>query len=176
MNIDMNMDSVVTSRGSVVGIGKVKIPRTRDFDYEIPMLSFLVIKGKEFPYISSCLHLQLDGYGSAEDLAVSDMLSNIEAFLRENFARLPLEKAWYNLKDLAHAESYNLEFWNAYRDVQYECSMRGIPTDSIDNLKKRIAQMQRRIEQLESANASLQKNLSILRDLIVDYTPIKEAA
>ena len=39
-----------TVRGKVIGIGRVKIPKTSDFDYEIPLLSFIVIEKKDGGY------------------------------------------------------------------------------------------------------------------------------
>lgn len=165
--------TVRVSRGNVVGIGKVKIPRTQEFDFEIPMLSFLVIEEGNGGFVSSCLHLQIDGYGAADDAAVEDMINNINYFLKVNFSRLSIDDAWLNLKELCHAEdAVAIELWNAYRDVQINLAAMGIPTDSVESLKKRIAQMQRRIEQLESENVQLKDKLS----LIVDYTPFRVVA
>ena len=160
------------SRGDVAGIGKIKIPRTVDFNYEIPMLSFLVIEEAKGSFISSCMHLQIDGYGTKDDVAVDDMITSIKYFLKTNFSRLSKEDAWNNLKDLAHIDQDTLELWNAYRDVQFDLASSGIPTDSVDNLKKKIDQMQRRIEQLEAKNAELMRELS----LIVEYTPLRAVA
>jgi hypothetical protein len=52
----MSKDQITTSRGEVVGIGKVKMPKTQDFKHEIQMLSFLVIKESENSYVSTCIH------------------------------------------------------------------------------------------------------------------------
>ena len=164
--------TVEVPRGTVAGIGKVKIPRTAEFDYEIPMLSFLVIKEADGGFVSSCMHLQLDGYGAEDDAAVEDMINNINYFLNANFSRLSAEDAWLNLKELSHVDCDTAELWNAYRDVQFDLAAMGIPTDSVENLKKRIAQMRQRIEQLESDNAQLKEKLS----LIVDYMPLRGAA
>lgn len=164
--------TVRVSRGKVVGIGKVKIPRTQEFNYEIPMLSFLVIEESDNSFVSSCMHFQIDGYGTADDAAVEDMINNVDYFLNVNFTRLSTDDAWLNLKDLSHVNDDNKELWNAYRDVQFNLAAMGIPTDSVENLKKRISQMQRRIEQLESENVQLKDKLS----LIVDYTPLRGVA
>ena len=165
-------NTIKVSRGDVVGIGKVKIPRTMEFNYEIPMLAFLVIGETQTSFISSCMHLRIDGYGSADDDAVSNMINNISDFLKTNFLRLSPDEAWINLKDLSHVDDDVIELWNAYRDVQFDLAAKGIPTDSADSLRKRITQLQRRIEQLESENALLKKELT----LIVDYTPLREVA
>ena len=164
--------AVRISRGAVVGIGKVKIPRTLEFNYEIPMLSFLVISETQDSFIASCMHLQIDGYGTAEDVAVYDMIDSINSFLKANFSKLHIEDAWLNLKDLSHVDKDTAELWNAYRDVQFDLAARGIPTDSVESLKKRISQLQLRIGQLESENIRLTEALS----LIVDYTPLREVA
>jgi len=164
--------TVKISRGEVVGIGKVKIPRTTEFSHEIPMLSFLVIQEADGKFISSCIHLRIDGYGSADDASVEDMIDSISSFLKANFMRLSAGDAWKNLQELSHIDEDTTELWNAYRDVQFNLAAMGVPTDSVESLRKRIAQMQRRIEQLESENAELREELS----LIVDYTPLRAVA
>ena len=164
--------TVKISRGVVVGIGKVKIPRTQRFIYEIPMLSFLVISEAQDSFVASCIHLQIDGYGTVEDAAVNDMIDNINSFLKANFSKLPIDEAWLNLKDSSHIDETTKELWDAYRDVQFNLAAEGIPTDSVESLRKRINQLQLRIEQLESENTQLKEELS----LIVDYTPLQEAS
>ena len=167
------MDQIVrVSRGDVVGIGKLKMPRTSEFNYEIPMLSFLVISENQESYIASCMHLHIDGYGAADDAAVDDMIDNINGFLKTNFSKLSLGDAWLNLKDLSHINENTIELWNAYRDIQFNLASRGLPSDSAESLRKRISQLQLRIEQLEAENAQLKQELS----LIVDYTPLRLVA
>jgi len=160
---------IKVSRGTVVGIGKLKSARTPEFNYEIPMLSFLVISEHENSYIASCMHLRVDGYGSEEDSAVEDMIDNIHAFLKANFSRLPIDNAWLNLKELSHIDNTTKELWDAYRDIQFNLASLNITTDSIAILKKRIGQLQVRIEQLEAENASLKEER-----IIVDYTPLRK--
>ena len=163
-------EEVRVSRGLVVGIGKVKILRSTNFDYEIPMLSFLVIEEAENSYISSCIHLQIDGYGTKEHSAVANMITSISDFLKANFSMLSIDDAWYNLKDLSHIDQDTIELWDAYRDIQFDLAAKGIPTDSVENLKKKIDQLQDRINQLESENAQLMK---AFMPPIVEYTPIR---
>jgi cell fate (sporulation/competence/biofilm development) regulator YlbF (YheA/YmcA/DUF963 family) len=166
---------VSVARGDVVGIGKIKIPRTREFNYEIPMLSFIVIEDKKGSFVSTCIHLQMDGYGSAPDLAVDDMGECIYHFLRQNFDKLSREDAWFNLKDLFHADDNMSELWDAYRDVQLDLATNDISTDNVANLKRKIMQLQRRINELESKNAQLEKKISDVRELIVDYISVQAA-
>ena len=163
--------TIKVSRGNVVGIGKVKILRSVEFDYEIPMLSFLVIEETENSYISSCMHLQIDGYGAKDDTAVNNMITNINDFLKANFSRLSINDAWHNLKDLSHVDQDTVELWDAYRDVQFDLAAKGIPTDSVEILKKKITRMQLRIGQLESENTQLKKAYTL--PPIVDYTPLR---
>jgi hypothetical protein len=169
---------ITVSRGEVVGIGKVKIPRTQDFDYEIQMLSFLVIKGSENSFVSTCIHLQMDGYGRTPRESINDMIENISCFLKENFEKLPIDDAWNNLEDLFKCDEWSTELWNAYHSVQIQLSMYGRSTDSVENLRKRIVQLEKRVKQLESLEArTINKEISdVAEDLIVDYTPVNEAA
>ena len=155
------------SRGTVVGIGKLKPPRTPDFNYEIPMLSFLVINNQKENYVASCMPLRIDGYGTKDDFAVNDMIENIYAFLKANFSRLSFEDAWNNLKDLNHIDDATKELWDAYRDVQLKLASIGITTDNIATLKSRIEQLKLRVRHLEAENAQLRNEL-----IILDYTPL----
>lgn len=157
--------AIKVSRGTVIGIGKVKTLKSRGFIYEIPLLSFLVINEAQNNFISSCMHLHIDGYGTVEDAAVNDMIDNINYFLKANFSKLSTEDAWLNLKDLSHIDEATKELWDAYRDVQFDLAAEGIPTDSVESLRKRISQ-------LEAENTQLKEELS----LIVDYTPLQKVS
>jgi len=113
------------TRGEVVGIGKFKIPRTEEFDYEIPLLSFLSIKEAENSYISTCIHLHIDGYGKTEDDADKNMMKNASFFLSQNFEKLSIEDAWDNLRDLFKSDEWSNELWTAYHEVQIQLSIQG---------------------------------------------------
>jgi len=157
-------------KGQVIGIGKLKIPRTLEFNYEIPMLSFIVIKKPDGKYASTCLHLLVDGYGTATDIAVDDMIDAIEKFLRSNFENLSLQDAWDNLKDLSHSDEHTSPLWNAYRDFQFDLASEGRATDSAEALKKRIRQLSKRVEQLEKENEDLKKRFEDAKeDFIIDF-------
>jgi len=161
--------------GDVVGIGKLKIPRTLEFNHEIPMLSFIVVKKTDSKYVSTCLHLLVDGYGNAIDVAVNDMINAIESFLRSNFEHLSVDEAWFNLKDLAHADEFSAPLWNVYRDFQFDLAANGEATDTVDALKKRIRQLNKRIEQLEQENEELKKSLADAKeDFIIDFIEKKD--
>lgn len=175
-----NYQSVTVSRGEVMGIGKVKIPRTDLFNYEIPMLSFIVIKEPDGNFVSSCIHLHTDGYGAEVDNCIDDMIDSIKGFLESNFKKLSSDEAWKNLKMLSHADEGSTELWDAYRDIQYNLAAMGIPSDSAESLRKRMEQLQQRIDWLVYENAKL-KGVLHARPIsspspIVDYTPIKRVA
>jgi len=127
--------TVRVSRGNVVGIGKVKIPKTQEFNYEIQLLSFLDIQESETSFIATCIHLHIDGYGKTIEEAEEDMVESVYYFLCENFRKLPYENAWDNLFDLYKSDEWSNELWNAYHEVQIHLSMKGIPTDNITSVK-----------------------------------------
>jgi hypothetical protein len=116
---------IKVSRGEVVGIGKFKIPRTEAFDYEIQLLSFLSIKEAENSFISTCIHLHIDGYGKTEDEADENMVKNASFFLSQNFSKLSIKDAWDNLSDLFKSDDWSNELWTAYHEFQIQLSMQG---------------------------------------------------
>ena len=116
---------IMVSRGEVVGIGKFKIPRTEEFDYEIQLLSFVSIKEAEDSFISTCIHLHIDGYGKTEDEADRNMMKNASFFLSQNFSKLSVKDAWDNLRDLFKSDDWSNELWTAYHEVQIQLSMQG---------------------------------------------------
>jgi len=158
--------AVKISRGDVVGIGRMRIPKTPDFNYEIPTLSFLVLKDTDGDFVSSCIHLQLDGYGKTDNAAIESMISGVCDFLKFNFSKLSFEDAWLNIKDLCHTDNpATIELWNAYHDVQINLASMGISTDSVKKLEEEIAQ-------LKAENSALKEKLAPL----INYTPIRMAA
>ena len=162
-------------KGQIIGVGKLKVPRTLEFNYEIPMLSFIVIKKPDGKYASTCLHLLVDGYGTAVDIAVNDMIDAIESFLRSTFDNLPIDDAWNTIKDLSHSDEHTSPLWNAYRDFHFDLAAAGNVTDSIEALKKRIRQLSKRIEQLEHENQVLKKSMAEAKeDFIIDFIEKKE--
>jgi hypothetical protein len=173
----MGNESISTSRGEVVGIGKVKMPKTQDFKYEIQMLSFLVIKESDNSYISTCIHLHIDGYGKSVEESYHDMFENIFYFLYKNFEKLPVEKAWGNLEELFLSDEWSNELWDAYHKVQIQLSMQGISTDNTERLFRRIKQLEARVKKLKSDEARKleEKIMEFSKDLI-DYTPINKSA
>ena len=102
------------------------------------MLSFLDIQESEISFISTCIHLHIDGYGKTIEEAEENMVENIYYFLVQNFSILPLENAWENLRDLFKSDEWSNELWDAYHEVQIQLSIKGIPTDNGVELLKRL--------------------------------------
>jgi hypothetical protein len=170
-------ESILISRGEVVGIGKVKMPKTSEFNYEVQLFSFLVIKKPDGFHISTCIHLRIDGYGKSAEDSYYDMFENIYYFLCKNFEKLSFEDAWKNLEDLFMSDEWSRELWDAYHKVQIQLSMRGISTDNIEGLLKRIKQLEAKVKRLKSQEArSLEKEIMKLSGKVIDYIPIKDKA
>jgi hypothetical protein len=115
----MDKGKVITSRGEVVGIGKIKVFPSSNLPYEIPMLSFLVVKELENMYSSICIHLRIDGDGASPEEARESMKDRILDFLHENFTPdRALGPAWDYLKSLFLLDDTTRELWDAYRSLQ----------------------------------------------------------
>jgi hypothetical protein len=173
-------EQIKTYSGEVLGIGKLKVPRSPDFDFIIPMLSFLVLKESEGGYVSTCIHLQIDGYGQTEWDAILDMLDSVTFFLRENFTNPQCkDMAWPRLEELLHESTHQeTKLWDAYHRVQVRLSMLGRATDQTEELWNWIKQLQKRVERLEDTAAQkIEKGLNSLLWLIkIGYTPLDRAA
>ena len=153
--------SIRVSRGEVIGIGKFKIPRTEKFDYEIPPLSFLSIKDAEDSYISTCIHLHIDGYGKTEDEADRNMMKKSSFFLSQNFSKLSIEDAWDNLRDLFKSDDWSNELWNAYHECQIQLSMEGEqmmdPAAELFSHLFRLMELTKKEEELENWENDMKK-------------------
>jgi len=183
---DMMKREIKISRGNVVGIGKVKIPKTQEFNHEIQLLSFLDIRESETSFISTCIHLRIDGYGKTIEEAEEDMVENIYYFLCENFTILSIEDAWKNLSNLYKSDEWTNALWDAYHEFQIQLSINGIPTDNTAALLNRLKQLEERIKELETQvkNEEQEKDRiglsrdirKLARDFIVDKTYWEAAA
>ena len=110
---------VKISRGDVVGIGKIKIFPSNTVPYEIPMLSFLVVKEDENVYSSICIHLHIDGDGPSPEEARENMKDHILDFIIDNFANERAKgPAWDHLNELFMMDDTTKELWDAYRTSQ----------------------------------------------------------
>ena len=163
--------AIKVSRGEVIGIGKFKIPRTEKFNYEIQLLSFLSIMEAKDSFISTCIHLHIDGYGKTENEADRNMIKNASFFLSQNFSKLPLEDAWENLRDLFKSDEWSNELWNAYHKVQIILSMQGKTTDNIAELMERLNQLAERVKEFEQKvkNTVCEKEHTVLTGDIIEF-------
>ena len=153
-----------THRGKTIGIGRVKIPKTRDFNYEIPLLSFIVIEKESGGYVSSCIHLQVDGYGKNIENARRDMLDNILHLLDKNFNSEDYkEHCWKNLLDLFETNEDSGALWDRYHAFQVMLAERGCATDQY-SLSQQLKEVVRRIDELESRVKELEGRVANLED------------
>jgi len=151
--------SIRVSRGEVVGIGKFKIPRTEKFDYEIQLLSFLSIKEAEDSFISTCIHLHIDGYGKTEEEADRNMMKNSSFFLSQNFSKLSIEDAWDNLRDLFKSDDWSNELWNAYHEYQIQLSIEGKQImDPAAELFSQFVELTKKEKKLKNWEIAIEKN------------------
>ncbi|MDR0877643.1 MAG: hypothetical protein LBN21_06290 [Treponema sp.] len=156
------------SRGEVTGIGKLKVFPKSSFPYEIPMLSFLVVKINSDAYVSTCIQLQVDGYGEDPEKAREDMRENCIEFLHENFSNPKArEKCWENLHTLFAGSSQ--ELWVAYRTVQLDLAEQGVSTDITSFLIDRIADLEQQIAVLKAVKEKTANGDTSFEAKIVDY-------
>jgi len=173
-----------TSRGKVVGIGRIKIPKILIFDYEIPLLSFIVIQKKDGSFISTCIHLQMDGYGKTDKEAKADMVNNVLYLLHENFMAERYSKTrWINLLNFFKANSRTNILWDKYHAVQLILAERGIATDRDLAYQKKIEELETEVKKLKAKIKSMsdEKRAEIGKlipsdKMIVRYERYKRAA
>jgi hypothetical protein len=126
-----------TEKGKAVGIGRVKIPKMSGFNFEIPLLSFIVMletedgtTEKRNIFIASCIHLKIDGYGNTDEEAIMDMIGNICHFLYKNFCDSLYENTcWSNMLRLFKANSLSNSLWDKYHTIQLMLAEEGLTTD-----------------------------------------------
>jgi hypothetical protein len=163
----------MTSRGEVVGIGKIKVFPSNKLPYEIPMLSFLVIKEGENVFTSACIHLHIDGDGVSPEEARENMKDHILEFLHTNFAdKRPDGPAWDHLKELFLLDEQNSELWNAYRTLQVKFAQDGIHTDITSELLDRIEYLQNQINKLNMVKEKLEKKLAEKTEISWEYRKV----
>jgi len=172
-----------TPRGKVLGIGRVKIPKMFLFNKEIPLLSFVVIKKEDGKYISTCIHLQIDGYGDSVIAARIDMVSKIWYFLYENFNnRECMKKSWINILDLFKSNERSNILWDKYHAFQIMLAERDVATDKYSQLQKKIESLQDKVNKLQKEIKKLKDDekrkyisdkitdsFKLKRDMIVEY-------
>jgi hypothetical protein len=173
----MNRPHIV--RGKVIGIGKIKVFPSNSLPFEIPMLSFVVLKNELDKYVSSCIQLHMDGYGNTPEEAREDMCENCIAFLNVNFTNKKCKSsAWVNLHDLFMTDDEpTVELWNAYRTVQLNLAEKGVCTDGSKALSNYINDLEKQIKELKSIiDKSDPEELTETNAKIIDYQECGEAA
>jgi hypothetical protein len=168
------MSSAITvSRGEVVGIGKIKIFPSNSRPYEIPMLSFLVVKERENVYTSICIHLRIDGDGASPEEARENMKEHILDFLHGNFTEERAQgPAWDYLKELFLLDDTTRELWDAYRALQVKFSQDGIKTDITAELLDRIKGLQDQIDKLNAVKELLKNNRAEEPEISLEYKEV----
>ena len=165
--------TVKVSRGNVVGIGKLKVFPSNALPFEIPMLSFIVVKEQENIYTSICIHLHIDGDGASPEDARENMKDHIIEFLYDNFKGSRADDAaWEHLNELFQIDDTTCELWNAYRTSQIKCSQRGIQTDITSELLDRIEKLQNQINKLMNVKEKMEKKLAEKTEISWEYQKV----
>jgi hypothetical protein len=165
--MQINESELAAPRGKVIGIGRVKIPKMPSFNYEIPLLSFIVIKKEDNSFVSTCIHLQIDGYGKNVEDARIDMANNIWFFLKENFNNEKCkENCWVNILDLFKSNNRTDILWDKYHTVQVMLAERGVTTDKHSQLEQKIQELKAKVAKLEEDNNIKKLNIDELNKLI----------
>jgi hypothetical protein len=169
-----------TVRGKIIGIGRVKIPKLSNFfEYELPLLSFVVIKRKDDGYVSSCIHLQIDGYGKSVDEAQVDMLDNVLYYLDVNFNDEHCKgNCWVNIFELFKSNESSSDLWDKYHAFQIMLAEKGHAADQL-KLMEKIGELEQKVRELEAQIADMKdqrsKFLATLKNTgkmpIVQYIP-----
>jgi hypothetical protein len=174
-----------TSRGNVVGLGRLKIPQMPKlgFDYDIPILSFVVIERGDGSHVATCIHLQIDGYGGTINDAMKNMVSNVWYYLHENFTCAENKDiAWNNLYELSKSNPRSDILWDKYHALQFEFAKEGISTDTYSELHQKIQSLQEKVRELEARlslnelSAPERLDADMCDSMIIKYERVKWAA
>jgi len=165
--------TVKISRGDVVGIGKIKVFPSNTLPYEIPMLSFLVVKERENIYSSICIHLHIDGDGASPEEARENMKDHILEFLYSNFEdNRAAGPAWDHLNELFLIDNTTKELWDAYRTSQVKYSQNGIITDITAELLDKIERLENQLNKLRTVKEKLEKKLAEKTEIGWEYQKV----
>jgi hypothetical protein len=139
-----------TARGKVIGIGRIKFPKTVGFNYEIPLLAYIVTKGENGTFISTCIHFRIDGNGNTVEEAQTDMAENIWFFLSGNFSNENLKnRCWSDMYEMTKGDEISTSLWDKYHAVQFMLAERGVATDKYTQFLIKIAELENRVKELE---------------------------
>lgn len=139
--------------GEVVGIGKLKVFPTKEFQHEIPTFSFLVAKTDDGRFVASCLQMVTDGEGDSEDEAIKSMERGCLGYLKTIFESEKINP-WDMLRELFNEPLE--DYWNAYKTMQINLAEKGINTDFQAALEKQIQQLTEELNAYKENKKSLQ--------------------
>jgi hypothetical protein len=160
----MHNEKVMTARGEVVAIGELKVRKSKEFPYEIPRLSYIVVQEAENIYASTCIDLHVDGEGATLDEASENMGKNVYAFLRINFADNRGDgPGWDYLKELSAIDENTQETWNAFNFLKIELSQKGEKTDLAAKLVENVSALRKKVARLTNLNQHKEKEIRVLR-------------
>jgi hypothetical protein len=132
------------------------------------MLSFIVIEMKStderfpvFNYVSTCIQLQMDGYGETVKEAMNDMCEHCADYLETLFTDEKCKRyAWRNLRELFHLDEATFELQNAYNDARLSLAEQGKYTDIASTLVAIIREKDEELARLKARDkAESDKNV-----------------
>lgn len=139
--------------GEVIGIGKLKVFPTKEFQHEIPTFSFLVAKADDGRFVASCLQMVTDGEGDSEEEAIKSMERGCLGYLKTIF-NSNKTNPWDILRELFNEPLE--EYWSAYKTMQINLAEKGINTDFQATLEKQIRQLTEELNAYKENNKSMQ--------------------
>jgi hypothetical protein len=172
------METITTTRGRVRGIGELTVSSTAL--PEIPLLSFIVIKMEDtderfpvFAYVSTCIQLQMDGYGETAKEAIDNMCKHCAEYLEAIFTDEKCKQhAWRNLRELFHLGETSLKLQNAYNDARLSLAEQGKYFDITSTLMAVIKEKDAELARLKARD----KAESDKDDVSVKVIQYEEAA
>ena len=124
MTAQIQESKLETERGRVIDIGHFQLLPSDEFPYDqIPLLHYVVTQKNDEHggYVSSCIEMQIDGYGKTKENAVTDMIKDVQYYLKTNFSDEYKEHCWSNLLDLfTTTPAYLWDVYNAFVLMQAE--------------------------------------------------------
>jgi hypothetical protein len=160
------MPDLRTDRGTVVGIGRVKIPRMpkHGFDYEVPVFCYIAVKSAHDEpttvewdggnYIATCINLRIDGYGNTCEEAERNMARNVFEYVHKIFRHNESNAyaAWDNILSLWLSNGRSSQLWDAFNTAQIELAKTGRSLDSSTAQSKayeKIIELEKKVRELE---------------------------
>jgi hypothetical protein len=166
---------IMTPRGEVASIGEFKFLYSKEFPYEIPRLSYIIIKESEKTYASTCIDLHIDGDGATPKEANKNMGYNVFEFLRANFIeRRAKDPSWDFLVELFSIDDNSKVLWDAYNKFKLSLSKRGIVTDAATVLVDYVQRLNEEIDRLNGLDISKEEALKRMGALIEEQNKVIE--